>query len=243
MANETVIRAHQAAGAYRRLRFENFDSPGGAEQEAPPPEAAPAAPVRNEAPAPVAPEPEAPAADPRELAPGVRLPTAEEIEAMHAQAAKDGYDAGYEDGSARGRREASELHQLLSAFEESLSAMDRAIADELLAASLEIARLVVREEIKARPETILPVVREAIAQMPQQHAQVHVHPEDAQLVRQYLGEQIAHAGQRIVEDEHIERGGCRIDSSGTQVDATVATRWRRVIENLSREHRWDDEET
>ncbi|WP_341675303.1 flagellar assembly protein FliH [Niveibacterium sp. SC-1] len=241
MANETVIRAHQAAGAYRRLRFESFDAPAQEAQQPAPPAAQPQAQVVPEVPAPPASEAQVPPADPRELAPGVRLPTAEEIEAMHAQAAKDGYDAGYEDGSARGRREAAELHQLLSAFQESLSAMDSAIADELLAASLEIARLVVREEIKARPETILTVVREALTQMPQQHAQVHVHPEDAQLVRQYLGEQITHAGQRIVEDEHIERGGCRIDSAGTQVDASVATRWRRVIENLSREHRWDDE--
>jgi len=237
MANEIVIRANQATGAYRRVQFEDFAAPPVLEDPeplldlAPPPEPV-AAPV-------IEPEPDIPAG-PIEIAPGVHLPTADEVEQIHQEAYKAGYDIGYEEGSARGRLEAAELHQLLGQFKDTLEHLDEAIGAEILALSLELARLVVREQIKMRPESLLVVIREALAQLPQQHAVLHVNSADDALVRQYLGEQHAHAGHRIVEDDSVERGGCRIEVGGTLLDATVATRWRRVVENLSREHPWED---
>lgn len=231
LLNDPIIRSNQASGAFRRLEFENFGAP-----LAPPPAPEPP-PVLEVAPPP---EPE-PAFDaPFEVAPGIPLPTAEDIERIQAEAHKEGYALGYEEGSARGRIEASELHQLLTQFDETLSSLDESIGAEILALSLEIARLVVRETLARQPESMVTIVREALAQMPQQHAAVHINPEDAALVRQYLGEQITHAGHRIVEDMSVERGGCRIDSPGAQIDASLATRWRRVVENLSRDHPWDD---
>lgn len=236
MPPDNVIPANQASGAYRRARFESFDEHVDAEPEAQP-EALP--------------EPEQPVAEPWpeeqaeelqafEIAPGIKLPTADEIEAMHQEAHKQGYDAGYEEGSARGRLEAAELAQLLGSFDEALSQLDQQVAEEVLALALEVARQVVRDSLAVKPEAVLGVVREALGQTPQQHAQLHVHPDDAVLVRQYLGEQLTHTGHRLVEDEQIERGGCRIDSAGAQMDATLATRWRRVVETLANDHPWAD---
>ncbi|WP_417071119.1 flagellar assembly protein FliH [Niveibacterium terrae] len=235
MSTDNIIPANQASGAYRRANFESFDEP----REQPP---APEPEVR-EAPPPLAQEEalvEHEELQPLEIAPGIKLPTADEIEAMHQEAFKQGFDAGYEEGSARGRLEASELHQLLTQFDEALTGFDQQVGEELLALALEVARQVVRDSLAQKPEAVLGVIREALGQTPQQHAQLHVHPEDADLVRQYLGEQIAHTGHRIVEDANIERGGCRIDSAGAQMDATIATRWRRVVETLSGNHPWAD---
>lgn len=230
--SDPIIRANQASGAFRRLEFENFGEP-------------PPAPVVVPVEPPPPPVPEVVVAEPAfdapyEIAPGIPLPTAEDIERIQAEAHKEGYALGYEEGSARGRLEAAELHQLVTQFDQTLSSLDEAIGAEILALALEVARLVVRETITHKPECVVTIVREALAQMPQQHGTVHINPEDAALVRQYVGEQIAHASHRIVEDFQIERGGCRIDSSGAQIDASVATRWRRVIENLSRAHPWED---
>ena len=235
MTTDNIIPANQASGAYRRASFESFDEPLVALPE-PEPELI-------EAPVPLASEEfagETEALHPLEIAPGIKLPTADEIEEMHQEAFKQGFDAGYEEGSARGRLEASELHQLLTQFDEALTGFDQQVADELLALALEVARQVVRDSLVQKPEVVLGVIREALGQTPQQHAQLHVHPEDAVLVRQYLSEQIAHTGHRIVEDESIERGGCRIDSASAQMDATIATRWRRVVETLSASHPWAD---
>jgi hypothetical protein len=38
----------------------------------------------------------------------------------------------------------------------------------------------------------------------------------------------------LIEDPTISRGGVRIEAAGSQIDATVQTRWRRVMDNLSR---------
>jgi flagellar assembly protein FliH len=172
----------------------------------------------------------------------VKLPTVEEVERIHDTAHKEGYAAGYEEGTARGRLEALRLHTLVEGLEQALTRMDAEVAEELLALAIELARQMVRRELAARPEGIVDVVREALQQLPQNHALIHLHPSDATLVRDYLGEQLAHVGHRLVEDERVSPGGCRIEAAGSQVDATVHTRWRRIMENLGRrETDWDVE--
>lgn len=183
-------------------------------------------------------------------APAVRLPTAEEIERIHQQAQQEGYQAGlqagqqsglqagYAEGRAQALAEAERIGNLAARLEEALSGLDAGVADELLALALEIARQVVRSELVAQPESLLNVVREALAQLPHQHAAIYLNPEDASLVRSYLGDQLSHAGHRIHEDPKLARGDCVIEAGGSQIDASAATRWRRVIEGLGLEDAW-----
>jgi len=217
----SVIQNNQASGAYQRVEFVNFDAPR--------PATAPDA-LATGADAVSEPDVEARL----ELAPGVTLPTAEEIESMHQEAWKEGYAAGYEEGSARGRLEAAELHQLLQSMHTALSGLDQEVAEEIQALALEVARQVVRDTLKTQPESVLAVIREALTQVPQQGATVRVNPLDAALVRQYLGEQFSSTSHRLREDEEVQRGGCLIESEGGQIDAQITTRWRRVVENISR---------
>ncbi|GAA5169237.1 flagellar assembly protein FliH [Viridibacterium curvum] len=210
-----IIQSNQASGAYKRAEFVSFDSPS-----------APQTTYVETA--------EPPTEQRVELAPGVALPTADEIEKLHHEAWKDGYAAGYEEGSARGRLEAAELHQLLQAFNDALSGFDQEVAEELQALAIEIARQVVRDTLQSQPEIVTAVIREALPQLPQQGATIHVHPEDSALIKQYLGDQLSANAHRLLEDESVTRGGCLIDSAGGQIDAQIATRWRRVVENISR---------
>lgn len=166
------------------------------------------------------------------------LPTADDIERIHRDAHKQGYDAGYEEGTARARMEALRLHTLVEQLEAAFGALDREVAEELLGLALEIARQVVRQTIAARPTVILEVVREALAQLPHQHAAIHLHPEDAALVRAYLGDQLAHLGHRILEDAATARGGLRLEAGGSHLDAGVQTRWRRVLEGMGAPAGW-----
>lgn len=215
----STLTRHQAAGAYRRWELQDFGA-----STAPEPESEPVV----EAPPP--PEPEPPAEEP-----GFKLPTAEEIEEIYESTRKAGYDAGYEEGTARGRVEAMRLHGLVETLDAALLGFDGEVAEQLLDAAVEIARQLVRRELRAVPDTALGIVREALQQFPQNHAMVHLHPDDAALVREYLGEHLSHLGHRIVEDDAISRGGCRIEASGSQLDATVETRWRRIVGNLGRD--------
>jgi flagellar assembly protein FliH len=243
MAFESVIRANQATGAYPKLDFASFDAPAALAVEQPVEAAAPAFEIPPEpAPAVAAEDALVPVEQEGDVEPMIKLPTAEDIEQIHQQAFKDGYDAGYEEGSARGRLEAAELHQLVGSFDEALTALDKTIGEEVLSLALEIARLVVRDTISTKPEIVATVIREALLQSPHPNAQIRVHPADAELARRYLAEQLTSSGHRLVEDPSIERGGCKIEAGGTHVDATIATRWRRVTESLSQQHPWQEDE-
>lgn len=193
------------------------------------------APAQHHKPAVVPPPPEieSPPAEP-----AVKLPTAEDVERIYQQAREDGTKAGYKEGQAKARDEATRLGRAAAKLEAALQELDGGVADELLALSLELARLVVRGEITARPETVLAVIHEALGQLPHQHAAIYLHPDDASLVRSYAGEQLAHAGHRIHEDAKLGRGDCVLDAGGSHLDAALPTRWRRVLESLGVEDAW-----
>jgi flagellar assembly protein FliH len=157
---------------------------------------------------------------------------------MRDEARQEGYKAGYAAGQAAAQAEANRLADAATSLEQALAEFDQQVADELLALATEIARQVVREEISARPDTIVKVVQEALAQLPHQHATIFLHPDDASLVRSYVGDALAHAGHRLLEDARLSPGDCILESGSSQSDATLATRWRRVIETLGLSNAW-----
>ncbi|HTJ96473.1 MAG TPA: flagellar assembly protein FliH [Rhodocyclaceae bacterium] len=174
-------------------------------------------------------EPEAPPPPPE---PEFKLPTAEEIEQIYQQARDEGYQVGLNEGHQAALPEAARIAALAQQLEASLAAMDEQVAEELLNLSLEVARQVVREAVRLQPESILTVIREALLQLPHQHAAIYLNPEDAALVRSQMGDQLEHAGHRIHDDVRLPRGDCLVDAGNTNVDATVANRWRRVVAAL-----------
>jgi flagellar assembly protein FliH len=170
--------------------------------------------------------------------PPIHLPTAAEVEQIHQEAQRTGYAAGYEEGTARARMEALRLHTLAENLETALQEIDQTVADALLSLALELARQMVCKALAAKPDLVLEVVRESLQQLFHAHATLYLHPEDAALVRTHLADTLNHAGHRIFEDEQIARGGCRVEAAGSQIDATVETRWRRLLESLGRSGAW-----
>lgn len=240
----TVTR-HQAVGAYQRWRPESFDErtetgpvvPGerAAKEDAQP------------APPPSEPPPQPPAA-PAE--PMFALPTADEIERMYEQAHSEGYKAGFDegrsaglaDGQAEARQQADRLAELVRNMDTALDRIDGDIAQEVVALAVAVARQVVRHTLADHPATISETVREALQQLPQGKARIRIHPDDAALVREYLENQLEHGHHTLVEDDGIHRGGCRVESAGCEIDATVETRWQRVLQGMGRtDTDWDNE--
>ncbi len=178
------------------------------------------------APPPPPPEPSTP------TEPEVKLPTAEEIEQIYQQARDEGYRVGFNEGEQTALAEAQKITALIDKLERCITQLDGEVAEELLALSLEVGRQVVRETVRLQPESILTVVREALLQLPHQHATVYLHPDDVALVRQYAGDQLSHAGHRLQEDATLQRGDCQIEAGNTRVDATLENRWQRVVAGL-----------
>ena len=93
-----------------------------------------------------------------------------------------------------------------------------------------------RHALAVKPELILPVVREAIGYLPvlQQPALLILHPQDAEIVRGAIGEELDKGGWRVIEDVHVGRGGCKIDTASNQIDASAASRWQRLANALGK---------
>ncbi|MBP6491271.1 MAG: flagellar assembly protein FliH, partial [Thauera sp.] len=200
------ISRHQAVGAYRRWEPEDFDAPAGAAGsaadafapadpagsalDAPSPAAhtaaaraaVAAAPATSPASAPTrdaAPPPPAAEAAPA-LPPDFHLPTAEEIERMHDDMRRAGFDEGraaghaegleagraegYVEGRAQAEAEAARLAGLADSLDEALRELDGEIAEQLMALAIEMARRMVKLTLTEHPEAILETVRSALLQ-------------------------------------------------------------------------------
>ena len=98
----------------------------------------------------------------------------------------------------------------------------------------------VAETLQTKPEVILGIVSEAIGSLPHfnQHAHLVLHPEDAELVRKHMGDQLSHSGWKLMTDGRIARGGCRVETAHTRVDATVEARWKRIVESIGEDKSW-----
>jgi flagellar assembly protein FliH len=164
---------------------------------------------------------------------------------------REGFRRGVEEGVRRGSAETAERLQrehgerleaiasLFSRRAEALSAgMDGAfaelrtrLADDALALGLEIARQVMRAELRTHREAIETIAREAVAALIDERSSfvLHLSPDDADLLGDRLSAILAERGARIAVDPAIDSGGCRIVSASAEIDATVATRWRRVL--------------
>lgn len=210
-------------------------------------------------------KPEAPEeAPPQESAePQIALPTAEEIERMYQEAQEQGHaqgleqgraegytqglgegsQNGYREGQAKAQAEAARFAALADRFGTALAQFDADVGEELLDLAIELARQIVRHEIHAHPESLIAVVREALEQIPHQHATLYLNPDDATLVKSYLSEHLSHFGHRILEDARLERGDCKVEAGGSTVDATVATRWRRILEGIGLDDAWQQPPT
>lgn len=184
-----------------------------------------------------------------ETAPGgVALPTVEQIARIEEQARQEGFAAGHAEGRQQGRTEglretvaeAARLRALADAFGAALSQADENISRHILDLSLDLSRAMLKSALAVRPELVLPLVREAVRGVPamQQPALVCLHPDDAILVQQHMGDELTHTGWQLTGDPLLERGGCRIETPGSQVDATLPTRWQRLATALGETSDW-----
>jgi flagellar assembly protein FliH len=168
------------------------------------------------------------------------LPTVSEVENIRQQAHDEGHDAGYTAGLEQARHETAQIHELLQNLQDELNQLDQRVSQSLLDLSLEVARKMVCETLQVKPEVILKIVSDAISSLPHfnQNAHLILHPDDAELVREHMGEQLSHAGWKIFTDSQIKRGGCRVETAHSHVDATVEARWKRIVESIGQDKSW-----
>lgn len=175
-----------------------------------------------------------------------------EPDADHAQARafERGHAEGYAAGVAHAQREAAavrESHaerigQVLGDLRQRFAELEEHGAQQVLDLAVEIARQVVRHEVAQVHESLLPLVREAVAQLIEQHSRprVHLHPADHALIVAELQADASLAGCHFLADPAVARGGCRVETPQSLIDASLATRWARAIATLGVAAPWQD---
>lgn len=178
--------------------------------------------------------------------------TAAQLEALHAQAYQEGFaegrrageEAGYRQGRATGEAEAEvligRLQSILDLLAAPLEDLDREVEESLVALATSIARHLLRRELRTDPGQVIAVVREAVSVLPvsARNVRLHLNPADAALVRERMrvgeGEE---SRWQIVEDPVITRGGCRVSTDVSMVDASVEQRFAAVVARVLGEER------
>ncbi|MDE2220735.1 MAG: flagellar assembly protein FliH [Gammaproteobacteria bacterium] len=165
-----------------------------------------------------------------------------DLNLLEREAWEQGFAAGRTAGRAAALGEQETLTQELRARVQRLDALldlqarplaelDEQVLRQLATLAGAIARQLVRRELRTQPEQIIAVIRATVALLPAaaRDVRIHLHPDDAALVRERLVEPAAERAWTLVEDPVLTRGGCRIGSDNSSIDAQVEARLGAAI--------------
>ncbi|MGH8383911.1 MAG: flagellar assembly protein FliH [Pseudomonas sp.] len=189
------------------------------------------------------PEPEPPAIEEVPLE-EVQPLTLEELESIRQEAYNEGFAVGEKEGfhstTLKVRQEAevalaakiAGLERIMAHLFEPIAEQDTLIEKSLVDLVQHITKQVIQRELAIDSTQIEHVMREALKLLPLgvNNVRLYVNPQDFAQVKA-LRERHEETW-RIVEDEALLPGGCRVETEHSRIDATVETRVARVMDKL-----------
>ncbi len=166
-----------------------------------------------------------------EIAQAMPYPTAEEIEAIQQQAHEEGYQAGLVEGRAQAELELQQLQPLLAQITEMCRETEHALADSVLELALLVAKQMIGDELRQHPKQLLVPIRDALAAIPtaSNPAKLFLSPDDLQLLQHDLRYELTEDVWRFIADEQLTTGSCRIETPNTQLEFSLASRWKKIV--------------
>jgi len=175
--------------------------------------------------------------------------TVQELEDLEQRTYEEAFAKGHAEGRAQGlaageREMRSQIEQLqarvqrldaiVGSLARPLEELDPEVEDQLLQLALTIGRHLVRRELRIDPSQVIAIIRETVALLPAsaRDVRVHLHPEDAAVVREKLSAPVGERVWTIAEDPVMGRGGCRVSTETAQIDARLDTRIGSVVSAL-----------
>ena len=157
---------------------------------------------------------------------------------IRQQAYEKSYAKGYMEGLAQGQKEIGVqlefLHSIMANLAMPLAGFDDQLVDEMVQLSMSVVKQMVRRELKTSPGEVVAVIKEAISILPTTSTEVtlELHPEDAELVQSALIKPDTGSNWKINVDPVLTRGGCRVFTRSSRIDATVESRLNAVIASV-----------
>lgn len=187
--------------------------------------------------------------------PAVEGPLANTVRDERARAAGEKHAAqdaarGYQAGLARAHSETESqlaalaarvqrLDGVLELLAQPLRALDGEVEKQLLELALAVGKQLARRELSVAPAQIVAILRECLEQLPvaAREVRVHLHPEDAAVVRERLAAAGEERAWSLVEDPTLARGGCLVRSDTSLIDARFESRVNAVVSSALGEQR------
>ncbi|MEJ1961924.1 MAG: flagellar assembly protein FliH [Gammaproteobacteria bacterium] len=163
-------------------------------------------------------------------------------EKEQAAAERANFARGYDEGLATARREidaqlavlrgkAAKLDVIMSSLAKPFEELDAEVEQQLTLLALTVGKQMVRRELKTDPSQVIGVIRESVGRLPAaaRDVRVHLHPDDAKVVRELLATPGTDRAWNIVEDPAMTRGGCVVRTDVSQIDARLDARLNAVV--------------
>ena len=161
----------------------------------------------------------------------------------YSEAQADGHKAGYSDGFESGQAAAraemaatvDAIDNVLSSLSEPIKMIDLQVQQSMHDVVIGVAQYLFRAQLAAQPDWILRLVQDALNTLPiaEPDLTVFVNPLDAEAIREVLG---GEPSWRMVTQEGMSRGGCRVEQGACTIDATLENRLQELLESIEPEH-------
>ncbi|BBP84260.1 flagellar assembly protein FliH [Pseudomonas sp. Pc102] len=240
-AQSELIRAKDVS-AFDRWSLPSFDPEGPADVAEEPVE-----PVRQPdepAAAESLPTMEAPQAIEEVEPEAVKPLTLDELEAIRQDAYNEGFATGEKDGFHAGQIKARQeaevatnarlesLESLMGQLMAPIAEQDQQLEEAMVHLIGQMTRQIIQRELAMDSSQIRQILREALKLLPMgaSNLRIHINPQDFELVKA-LRERHEETW-RILEDETLLPGGCRIETEHSRVDASIETRMSQALKQL-----------
>jgi len=157
-----------------------------------------------------------------------------------AQGLESGMQEALEAGRAQTETEARKLADLLETCAQALHEVEAEAGQALIRLAISISQQVIRSTLAVEPEKILETIQDILHLDGGQEGllRLRVHPDDLALIQEHLADDTAARHWRLQADDTIERGGCLAETALGSIDATLPTRWQRVVGSLDNTMPW-----
>ena len=157
--------------------------------------------------------------------------------ALEWQRKLDDYVAG------QGAAAARQLAALAAAFENGLTTAQQRMAQEVLGLVCDVARQVLRRELRGDTAALQPVIAEALGMLvaDARPIAVRLHADDALALGPALKAEFSGTPIQWISDAEVSPGGCLVEQAGAVIDGQLEKRWQRAIAPLGLDAPWHQE--
>lgn len=184
---------------------------------------------------------------------------AQALQTSRDAAYREGYEAGVAQAQAQAQAQAEQriqafqahqglatqarLDALLAQAAERFADRQQELAQQVLTLACALARQVLMRELSVDAQSALPVIHAAVQQLGAgyEQASLRLHPQDIEALGAQLGSDQTGMRLQLRADPGVTPGGCLLEAGGAVLDASVETRWQRVVAQLGLALSWGED--